>query len=43
MNMMDFFEVNTQKTVLKIVSNVSQNINSEEDFQKVLMILPPLI
>lgn len=41
--MMDFFEVNTQKTLLKIVSNVSQNINSEEDFKKILMLLPPVM
>lgn len=43
MNMMDFFEVNTQRTILKIVSNVCQAINSEEDFNKVNLFVPPLV
>lgn len=40
--MMDFFEMGTQKIILKIINNVSQNINSEEDFAKAVNFIPTL-
>lgn len=42
LNMMDFFELDVQICILKMVSNVCMNVNREEDMQKLIPLLPAL-
>ena len=39
---MDFFEMGTQKVILRILNNVCQNVNSEQEFQKAVCFVPTL-
>lgn len=41
-NITDFFELNTQIVMLKMVSNICVNINREEDFKKLIPMIPTL-
>lgn len=43
LNMLDFFQVSTQESVMKIVGYISSNINSQSDFDLVKNYWPALI
>ena len=43
LNMMDFFEYDTQISILRMISNVWLNINREEDIKKLILIIPALV
>ena len=42
LNMMDFFELDVQICILKMISNVCMNLNREEDIEKLKSLLPAL-
>mmetsp|Transcript_42629 Transcript_42629/g.49855 ORF Transcript_42629/g.49855 Transcript_42629/m.49855 type:complete len:123 (+) Transcript_42629:303-671(+) len=42
LNLMDFFELDIQIVMMKLISNVCLNLNREEDISKLLTLLPTL-